>query len=80
MTLTDVRDFLLIIFMCLLVLAGCTLVVVMLDKASCAGYSETTGKPTKYVAMECYIKDGGEWYAWSEYKYRLAARGQMRQL
>ncbi len=50
------------------------------NERACIGYSEATGKPTKYLAMECYIKDGAEWYAWSEYKYRLAARGQMKQL
>ncbi len=68
-----------IIFFTVLI-GGSFVAVTGLDQYNCQGYSTATGKPTKYLAMECYIKDGGEWYAWNEYKYRLAARGQMKQL
>lgn len=46
-----------------------------LQSWSCAGYQDTTGKPTKLNAFTCYIQDGSAWYAWEEYKYRLAAKG-----
>ena len=41
----------------------------------CNGYSKVTGKQTKVVTLDCYIKDGNNWYVWSEYKYRLATKG-----
>ena len=49
-----------------------------IDKYSCGQYAEITGKPTKFAALECYIKDGDKWYVWAEYKYRLAAKGEMK--
>ena len=48
------------------------------DKYSCGQYAEITGKPTKFAAFECYVKDGDKWYAWAEYKYRLATKGEMK--
>ena len=47
-------------------------------KYSCHTYESITGKPTKYQAGDCYIKDGDNWYVWSEYKYRLATKGEMK--
>lgn len=42
----------------------------------CAGYEDITGKETQMKAGSCFIKDGGAWYAWTEYKYRLATKGE----
>lgn len=49
-----------------------------IDRYQCAGYESATGKSTKYAALECYVQDGGKWYSWSEYKYRLASKGEMK--
>lgn len=43
----------------------------------CNGYQEATGKPTKVVGGNCYVKDQGEWYQWSEYKNRLVTKGAL---
>lgn len=52
---------------------GCCVVV---DAYLCSGYESATGKDTKYSALRCYIKDGGEWYSWEEYMHRLATKGE----
>jgi hypothetical protein len=44
---------------------------------SCAGYEKATGKPTKFVNLDCYIKDGDQWFVWAEYKNRLVTKGSM---
>lgn len=44
---------------------------------NCSAYQEATGRETKVIAMTCYVKDKGAWYAWSEYKLRLVATGNM---
>jgi len=64
-----------------LFLALCVVValpLIALDMWQCRSYQETTGKPTKYRAGMCFIKDGGEWYSWTEYKHRLVTKGEMK--
>lgn len=51
--------------------------IYQLESWQCTGYQTATGKATKYVRAECYVKDDGAWYSWTEYKNRLIARGQM---
>jgi hypothetical protein len=46
-------------------------------KMQCETYQEVTGRPTKYVAADCYVKDQGQWYQWDEYKNRLVAQGHI---
>ena len=43
----------------------------------CASYAQVTGKPTKFVALDCYIQDGAKWYVWEEYKHRFLANGDL---
>jgi hypothetical protein len=43
----------------------------------CNGYERATGKQTKYVVGICYIQDGGQWFAWEEYKNRFVAGGML---
>lgn len=45
------------------------------ESTQCEAYSEVTKRDTKFRAGMCYIKDGDDWYAWSEYKLRNAATG-----
>lgn len=43
----------------------------------CAAYQRITSKQTQMGGLTCYIQDGGKWYGWPEYKYRLATKGEM---
>ena len=56
-----------------------TVVVLWLGEAlvayQCSTYEHVTGKATQYTGLSCYVQDGGNWYAWSEYKHRLATKG-----
>lgn len=45
---------------------------------TCGSYEEVTGKPTKVAALDCYIKDGDNWYVWEEYKHRLITKGEIK--
>jgi hypothetical protein len=49
----------------------------MLVTYTCNGYETATGKETKMVSLDCYIKDEGKWYVWEEYKYRFVTKGEM---
>jgi len=62
----------------LLYIAGLALIGWAGISWGCYGYQDTTGKPTKVIAFTCYIQDGSAWYAWEEYKYRLAAKGDFK--
>lgn len=43
----------------------------------CDKYKEATKRPTKMVGMSCFIQDkNGEWYAWQEFKFRGATKGE----
>jgi hypothetical protein len=57
------------------VLALFVSLILLVDSWQCAKYEEATGKPTKYSGAMCYVQDGGKWYAWAEYKHRLATKG-----
>jgi hypothetical protein len=41
----------------------------------CNGYQDVTGKQTKMVGGNCYIKDGDRWFMWAEYKNRFVTNG-----
>lgn len=45
----------------------------------CSVYENVTGRQTKFTGMNCYVKDNGQWYVWSEYKNRLVAKGSMNE-
>ena len=45
------------------------------EEKQCNTYQEITGRDTRYVTGMCYIKDNGEWFAWTEYKLRNATTG-----
>lgn len=47
-----------------------------LEHYQCGKYESVTGKPTRYEGMSCYVQDTGNWYAWTEYKHRLATKGE----
>lgn len=66
-----------IVGVCAAALAAIVAVLSALTAYQCAQYETVTGKPTKFAGMECYINDGGKWFAWSEYKNRLVTRGDM---
>ena len=55
--------------------AGIIWLVELHDEKQCNTYSQVTNRATQYRTGMCYIKDGGEWYAWSEYKSRNATTG-----
>ncbi len=63
-----------IIVLALILILGIYVPLTYLD---CNGYERGTGKPTKVVALTCYINDTGGWYSWEEYKNRLITRGTM---
>jgi len=44
----------------------------VVDKHSCAVYSETTGRETKYSFQVCYVKDetNNKWYTMNEFLAR----------
>lgn len=46
------------------------------DAYKCASYETVTGKKTRFKALSCYVQDTGNWYAWAEYKHRLATKGE----
>jgi hypothetical protein len=48
------------------------------DSYQCSRYEKVTGKPTQYEGLSCYVQDGGSWYAWTEYKHRLATKGEFQ--
>jgi len=56
-------------------LAALVLVFYGLMEWECGAYQSATGKATKVAAMTCYVQDGGQWFAWEEYKYRMVAKG-----
>ena len=69
------------VFGCILICAAMVLIAVVgamavAESYKCNAYQSVTGRATKYEAMECYVQDGGSWYAWTEYKYRLATKGE----
>lgn len=47
-----------------------------MEAYQCNVYQGVTGKPTKYEGLSCFVQDGGNWYAWTEYKYRLVTKGE----
>jgi hypothetical protein len=49
----------------------------LLISYSCNGYETATGKETKVVTLNCYIKDNDKWYMWEEYQYRFVTKGEM---
>ena len=55
--------------------AGIIWLVELHDEKQCSTYNQVTGRATQYRSGMCYIKDGGEWYACSEYKIRNATTG-----
>jgi hypothetical protein len=55
--------------------AGIIWLVEVYEEKQCNTYSQVTARATQYRTGMCYIKDGGEWYAWSEYKSRNATTG-----
>jgi hypothetical protein len=55
--------------------AGLIWLVEVYEEKQCNTYSQVTARATQYRTGMCYIKDGGEWYAWSEYKSRNATTG-----
>lgn len=55
--------------------AGIIMLAEWYDEKQCNTYSQVTSRATQYRTGMCYIKDGGEWYAWSEYKIRNATTG-----
>lgn len=57
-------------------IVGIALAAYAMTAWECAAYQNTTGKETKMAAASCYIKDGGAWYDWSEYKHRLVTKGE----
>jgi len=48
----------------------------VLEVYQCAKYETVTSKPTRYEGLACYVQDKGEWYSWTEYKHRLATKGE----
>lgn len=46
------------------------------ESYQCTKYETVTGRPTRYDGLACYVQDGGAWYAWAEYKHRLATKGE----
>lgn len=69
-------------FMWPLIVIACAItalvaLAVALGSYSCSQYESVTGKQTRFSGLECYINDGGKWYAWAEYKNRLVTRGTM---
>lgn len=59
----------------------CALMIVAtaLEAYQCAKYEKVTGRPTSYEGLSCYVKDGGQWYIWAEYKHHLAAKRGVKQ-
>lgn len=47
-----------------------------LEAYQCGKYESVTGKQTRYEGLSCYVQDTGNWYAWTEYKHRLATKGE----
>lgn len=47
----------------------------LFESYQCSRYEAVTGKPTRYEGLSCYVQDTGNWYAWDEYKHRLATKG-----
>jgi hypothetical protein len=44
---------------------------------SCVDYSTTTGRPTKFSSLNCYVQDSrGVWWGWEEWKFRNATKGE----
>ena len=66
-----------LIGMALLVMALAPIIWLSLwyEEKQCNTYQEITGRDTRYVTGMCYIKDNGEWFAWTEYKLRNATTG-----
>lgn len=60
----------------LTVFAGAIGLSTTLEHYQCGEYESVTGKPTRYEGMSCYVQDTGNWYAWAEYKHRLATKGE----
>ena len=46
------------------------------DAYQCASYEAVTGRQTRFEGLSCYVQDTGNWYAWTEYQYRLATKGE----
>lgn len=62
----------------IVVVAPVVFMVIQMDRWQCEGYARDTGKQTKYGNAMCFIQDGGQWFAWEEYKHRLVAKGEMK--
>lgn len=61
------------------IIGGAVVLTLALVNWECSNYSEVTGRKTRVAAGSCYIEDGGQWYAWAEYKHRFVANGALFQ-
>lgn len=73
-----VEFFLPLILFIAVVFGAATGLVYVSGAYSCGQYQQVTGKDTRYAGMECYIKDNGQWFAWTEYKNRLVTKGDLK--
>ena len=74
----DFLGFLIMVILLLgVVFGGMIASVYFVGGYQCSAYRKTTGHQTQFVALECYVKDQGQWYVWEEYKNRLVAKGDM---
>jgi hypothetical protein len=75
-------DFVICIFICifggLCVFAPLFGFVYFVNLNECSTYHDVTGRNTQFKFGTCYVKDGNEWYDWSEYKLRNATVGVIK--
>jgi hypothetical protein len=69
------RDFIIPTFVAVALIFALPLYIV---HAECDAYEKLTGRQTLMQWGSCYVKDGGQWYRWDEYKLRNAATGNAK--
>lgn len=45
----------------------------LMERVQCESYAQATGRPTTYSALQCYVKDGDQWFTLAEFQAMLIA-------